>query len=224
MDGENKKTIDAFAQGCCKENFGQSRGHADFRRRRRAGSRQRGAGGDRGDRGRDRLGSAGGGDERVSALRNSRARRADPIAQAHPRRAQGSARDARGGRMALDQCASAAHLRSVRQRAAHDELRRRAYSVQQGRSDRRAREHRGPVLGNRTRDRARRGREYQGDHGARVAANREVRVRVRAGASAQIGHRDSQSQHHEAVGRPLPEMRARVSAGYQGDSVPGANR
>ena len=200
----------------CRSNRAQSRSHVDSRRRRRAGSGERGARGDRGDRSQDRMGSAGGGDERVSALRNSGARRAYQIAQTHAGRAQGAARDAGRGRMALDQRASAAHVRPLRQRAADDELCRSAYAVQQRRSDRRAREYRGSVFGNRARDRAGRGREYQGDHGARVAANREVRVRVRADASAQIGHRDSQSQYHEAVGRAVPEMRARGVGELQG--------
>ena len=194
----------------------RTRSHVDSRRRGRAGSGQRGARGDRGDRSRDRMGSASGGDERVSPLRNSGARRAYQIAQTHWRRAEGAARDARGGGMALDQRVSAAHVRPVRQRAPDDEFCRSADAVQQRRSDRRAREYRGPVFGNRARDRAGRGREYQGDHGACVAANREVRVRVCADASAQIDHRDSQSQYNEAVGRPVSEVRARGVARLQG--------
>ena len=156
----------------------QSRSHVDSRGRRRAGSGERSARGDRRDRRQDRMGSAGGRHERVPAFRNSGARRADRIAQAHPGRAQGTARNARRRGMALDQRASAPHLRPVCQRAPDDELRRRPYAVQQCRSDRRAREYRRSVFGNRARDRAGCGREYQGDHGARVAANREVRVRV----------------------------------------------
>ena len=64
-------------------------------------------------------------------------------------------------------------------------------------------------VGHRASGRARGGRERQGDHGARVAADRALRLRIRAQERAQVRHRDSQGQHHEAVRRPVSEVRTR---------------
>ena len=86
------------------------------------------------------------------------------------------------------------------------------HAVQECRPGDRAREHRGPVLRHRASGRAGRGRERQGDHGARVAAYRAFRVRVCAQEPSQVGHRDPQGQHHEALRWAVSEVRPRGGA------------
>ncbi len=61
-----------------------------------------------------------------------------------------------------------------------------------------------------------RGRKYQGDHGAGVAANREVRVRVCAPASAQIGHGDHKANIMKLSDGLFLKCARAISQGYKG--------
>ena len=92
--------------------------------------------------------------------------------------------------------------------------------------DRRAREHRGSLLRHRAPGRARRGRERQGHHGARVAADRASSPSSwRARETAQARHRDPQGQHHEA--RPTASSStaaATVATEYPEDRLRRADR
>src|SRR5882724_6871673 len=91
-----------FDQIATRQVSPRSRCHVDPRRRSRAGSYEFDGRGDRGDRGQNKMGSAGGGRECIPALWNSGARRAYRVAAPHAGRAQGAARDAGRGGMALD--------------------------------------------------------------------------------------------------------------------------
>ncbi len=80
------------------------------------------------------------------------------------------------------------------------------------RPHRRAREHRGPLLGARAPGGPGHRREPQGRDGARLPADRPLRLRARREPGTPKGHRRPQGQHHEAHGRPLPRVRAEGGA------------
>ena len=91
---------------------------------------------------------------------------------------------------------------------------RRSVAFQRRRPGDRPREHRGSLRRPRAHGRARRRREPQDHHRQGVDADRRVCVRARAPPWPQESHGGPQGQHHEALRRPLPRLRARSPRRY----------
>ena len=145
------------------------------------------------------------------------------------RRAEGPDHDARRRRLPLGQRRPPQEPRHVRAGAAVQELRRRSLALRRRRPRDRAREHRGPLRGDRVRaghaggggadllDRvegrhaplARRRHLDQADLDHRDAPDLRVRVRLRAPQRPQEDHGRPQGEHHEVLRRPVAARRAR---------------
>ena len=153
--------------------------------------------------------------------------------QAHRRRHQGPDDDAGRLGLPLGQRAAAQGARPLRLHPPLQGLRGRAHPLPRDRHRDRAREHRGPLRGDRVRVRtpstpsklrafiagARRledpralGHLDQADLRLRLRADRARRVRLRARERPPQGHRGPQGQHHEALRRALPRRRAQGRA------------
>ena len=161
--------------------------------------------------------------------------------QAHGRRHQGPDHDAGGLGLPLGQRASAQGARPVRVHPALQGLRGRAHALSRDGHRHRAREHRGPLRGDRVRARHGGGREaeplprrrarlarararrhlHQADHGVRLGPDRRGRLRLRGAERAPQGDGGAQGEHHEVLRRPLPRDRAQGRRAPSGRRVRG---
>src|SRR5919206_4287723 len=200
------------------------------RRRHRAGAHRGDAARPRGDWRRVRVGRASRGHGRHGGARRKPAPRrgagGDPR---HGRRAQGADHDPGRRRLPVGERRAPEGSRPLRAGAPLQELPGRAHALRGRRPRRRAREHRGPLRGDRVRaglargrgadrlDRGarrparapRRGDLDQADLDLRHAPHRPVRLRLRAPERPPQGHGRAQGEHHEVLRRPLPARRAR---------------
>ena len=144
-----------------------------------------------------------------STGRPSRTRpRVHPAEQGRP---QGPDHDAGRGGLPERQRRAPPGARAVRERAPGPVDEGPRHALRERRPRHRPREHRGPVRRHRAHGRPRRGREHQDHHPGGVRADRPLRVRLRDRQRPAQGDRRPQGEHHEAVRRPLPRVRAATS-------------
>ncbi len=167
----------------------------------------------------------------------------ESIAREHGRH-QGPDHDAGRRRLPLGERGAAQGARPLRPGAAVQELPGRALALRGRRPRDRPREHRGPLRRDRVRGGHRRGARAarldrgedrheappglghldQADLDHRDAADRRVRLRLRAPQRPLEGHGRPQGEHHEVLGRALPARRARGRRGELGHRVRGPHR
>ncbi len=109
-------------------------------------------------------------------------------------------------RLFQHQRGAAQKVRAVRELPAHPKSAAHSHPLSRRRPDHRPRKHREPLLRPRARSRARRGGEPEDHHRKSFDPHCPFRFRIRPQEPAQENSRHPQSQHHEAVRRPVPAL------------------
>ena len=154
------------------------------------------------------------GAEAFEILRRVHSRRAVSIHRAQPRRAERAGDHAHWRRLQEHQRDPAQKFDLFANFRPDQESSRPGDALAGRGPDHRARKHRGRVRGPGARGGSRRGGEHQGDYRKRLDAHCQVRLRVRAQAWPQEDSLHSQGQHHEALRRPVPALRAQSGRGF----------